>query len=189
MSMRVTMESRGRALEEEFFRRHERDLLVRLRERKLRERSVADLQASSGIDDEAVLGHLIDASIDTETLMAFTLVPLVAVAWASGSVHDAEREAVLRAADESGVAVGTPAYDALEEMLSVQPGPRLLTVWAEYADSLYASLSEPERRTLAADVVGRARRVAEAAGGFLGLNAISAAEEAVLSEVEAVFRA
>lgn len=184
MSTRITMDERRKALEEEFFQRQERKLLERLREKSARDRSIAELRELSGIADEVVLGHLVDAEVSAETLMAFTLVPLVSVAWANGSVEEAERDAVLRAADEAGVRTGTAAYAALERMLEERPSRRLLTIWCEYARCLHGHLSESKRAGLVTDVVGRARGVAEAAGGLLGLGAVSAAEESVLSQVE-----
>jgi tellurite resistance protein len=189
MSTRVTMQERRKALEEEFFQKEERKKLDQLREKAGRDRSIDELKGISGIADAKVLGDLVDAGVDAETLVAFTLVPLVAVAWASGSVSDAEREAVLRAAAESGVREGTAARDSLERMLRDKPPRRsLLKTWASYASSLYQSLGEKQRERLASDVTGRARDVASAAGGFLGIGAVSAEEEAVLEEIAAVFR-
>ena len=51
--------------------------------------------------------------------------------------------------------------------------------------ALGAGLNGAERKALAAEINGRAREVAEAAGGFLGLGSISAKEERVLGEVAA----
>jgi hypothetical protein len=45
-----------------------------------------------------------------------------------------------------------------------------------------------DRNRLKSELLGRARRVAEAAGGFLGLGSkVSRAEEAILTELAAAF--
>ncbi|HKX45152.1 MAG TPA: hypothetical protein VJP77_00410, partial [Planctomycetota bacterium] len=113
MTTKITLQDREKSLEEEFFRKKEKETLEQLREKLVRDQTLAELRALSGIRDEAVLGHLADAGVRAETLLAFTLVPLVAVAWADGSVADEERAAVLRAAQSAGVAEGTVAHQTL----------------------------------------------------------------------------
>ncbi len=54
--------------------------------------------------------------------------------------------------------------------------------------ALSASMDPSERNALRDSVMGKARMVAEAAGGFLGLgNKVSAEEQAVLDELAGVF--
>ena len=185
MTQKTPLEDRRRALEEEFFRKKEMEALVRLREKEIREQTVAELRAMSGIRDEAVISHLVDAGVNSETLVAFALVPLIAVAWADGSVKPAERDAVLRAARESGIREGSGAYETLERMLLERPSAELLPAWIEYVTALGAGLTVAERNALSAEINGRAREVAEAAGGFLGVGRISAKEEQVLVEIAA----
>lgn len=185
---KITMQDREKALEEEFFRKKEQETLARLREKKARERSLAELRELSGIRDEAVLEKLVEAGVDAHTLMAFTLVPLVVVAWADGSVKDAEREAVLNAAHAAGVGEGSAPYETLERMLRERPSPKLFSAWQEYAAALNRDLPEVDRARVAADVTTRAREVAESAGGFLGVGGVSDAEEAVLRKIEEAFR-
>ena len=48
-------------------------------------------------------------------------------------------------------------------------------------------LELPDRRVLRAHLVGRARPIAEAAGGLLGLASVSPAEEETLETLEAAF--
>lgn len=187
MSTKITLQDRERALEEEFFRKKEQETLDRLRENMERERTVAELKEISGIRDEAVLGHLADAGVRAETLMAFTIVPLVTVAWADGTVKDPEREAVLRAAHDAGIQEGTPAHGALDRMLRERPPVALFEAWVAYTGELFRGLPAAERDEVAADIVRRARDVAEVAGGLLGLGGMSEAEEAVIRRIEAAF--
>ena len=52
---------------------------------------------------------------------------------------------------------------------------------------LAAQLSPSQRTALRAELVERARHVAEAAGGFLGLGSVSEAEKQVIAELEKPF--
>ncbi len=189
MSTRSRRDERSLTLEDEFFFERDQEMLTHLREVEAQERTLEDLRAISGIEDEGVLARLVDAGVSAQTLMAFNLAPLVAVAWQSGGIEATERAAVLRAASERGIAKGTPAYEMLERMLGSKPaGERMLEAWIEYARCLYADLGDEERRAVARGVVGRAREIAEVAGGFLGAGAVSSEETAVLDRIEAAFR-
>lgn len=175
---------RKRALEEQFFARQERELVERVRrEAATKERRQA-LAEASGIRDPAVLDRLEALDLDGVTVVALGLVPLVEVAWADGTLHARERDAVLRAAEEAGVAVSTAAYVLLESWLKQPPGAELLEAWQEYAGALAATLDENERQAFRHDLVERARGVAAAAGGILGIGKVSDAEEAVIAEME-----
>ena len=121
-------------------------------------------------------------------MAALGLVPLIEVAWADGRMEDAERKAVLTAARARGIDDASPAGLLLDGWLSNSPPPRLLEVWTEYVKALSESLDAAARDALRDDVIGRAREVAEAAGGFLGMSSkISQAERAMLERLEAAF--
>ena len=179
---------RKKALEESFFAKENAKLLERMKaakENKAAKKSIAEI---SGIDDEAVLDKLVALGIEVDTWAAISLVPLVEVAWADGRIDDNERRAVLSAAEANGIFPSSPSHDLLESWLSRRPDARLLEAWGEYIVDLCANLADGERAAVKAKVVGRAREVARAAGGFLGLGAkISAEEEVVLAELEKAF--
>jgi hypothetical protein len=116
-------------------------------------------------------------------------VPLVEVAWADGELAEKERRAVLSAAEANGVAEGSAGYELLESWLATRPGPELLRAWGEYMVALCAELDEGARRALERQILGRARAVAESAGGILGVvNKVSSREKALLAEIEKPFR-
>jgi hypothetical protein len=72
------------------------------------------------------------------------------------------------------------------------PGAHVGEAWKGYIGSLTAAMPEAERHGLRDAVVGQAEKVADAAGGFLGLgvgNRVSAAERAVLHDLAAAFGA
>jgi len=75
----------------------------------------------------------------------------------------------------------------LEVWLKEKPGSALMDAWRKYARAIYEELTEEERALMRISIVGRAREVAEAAGGLLGVGSISPKEKAVLKELEKVF--
>lgn len=179
---------RRKALEEEFFARQNAILLRRLAEddaaRTRRER----LSAASGITDPAALDQLEMIGAGPETMAAIALVPLVVTAWADGKIDDQERSAVLSAATENGLAEEDIAFEILEEWLEEAPPPTLLEAWKAYIAALVAPMDASARQLIREQTLGRARWVAAATGGFLGLgNRISAREEAVLDDLARAF--
>ena len=178
---------RRKALEEAFFARHERELVARFRHRAEETKRREALARASGISDPATLDRILALEIAPETLAALTLAPLVAVAWADRSVETQERAAVSEAAEAIGVAPGSPAAELLESWLSRRPGPELMEAWKAYVGALAGSLDEGGRRQLREDLLSRARRVAESAGGFFGVGTVSQAERDLLDELEKAF--
>ncbi len=178
---------RRKALEEQFFARHERELVAKVRdeaEEKARKDALAE---ASGIRDEEVLDRLVALGVDSGTVAALGLVPLVEVAWADREIQEAERDAVMRAAGEAGATDGTAAHDLLRSWLDKRPGVELLEAWKGYVHALVESMDSSERQSLRDGILSRARGVAEAAGGFLGIHKISDVEQKKLEELEAAF--
>lgn len=63
-----------------------------------------------------------------------------------------------------------------------------METWIEYIRASTAGLTAAERQALKAGLLDRARKVAVAAGGFLGLGVrISPAEVAMLQKLEGAF--
>jgi len=135
-----------------------------------------------------VLGRLLDLGVGGDTLAALSLVPLVEVAWADGNVDAREREAILAAAAASGLAREGAGGRLLDGWLARAPGSDMLDAWRDYVAGVCATLSGDEKRTFKQELLGRARAVAEAAGGFLGLgDKVSDSERAVLEDLERAF--
>jgi len=179
---------RKKALEESFFAKENTRLLERMKAEKKQKAIKEGLAEISGIDDEAVLVKLAASNIEADTWAAISLVPLVEVAWADGKIDEKERRAVLSAAEANGISPGSPSYELLDSWLAHRPDARLLAVWGEYIVGLCANLGAGEKAAVKEKVVGRARAVAEAAGGFLGLGSkVSTEEEVVLAELEKAF--
>ena len=181
------LEDRKRSLEEAFFAKQNQELLRRLRTQKDRDERTREVRQASGIEDPELLARLVDLGLGADTVAALSLVPLIEVAWADGDVHPKERQAVLQAAAESGVEAGSTAADLLESWLAHRPDPALLVAWKEFVRTLSSELAPDARRALREDVLGRAERVAAAAGGLLGAAAISGKERDKLYELDHAF--
>jgi uncharacterized membrane protein YebE (DUF533 family) len=181
---------RRASLENAFFAQQDAALRRRMAESDLTKAKKAALVDASGINDGAVLDKLLALNITSETLTAISLVPLVAVAWADGSIDANERDAVLAAAEKSGVNRQSPNHELLNGWLAKKPSPELVTAWKQYVSALLTNLDSAAKLLLKAEILGRAKSVAEAAGGFLGLTArISEAEQRVLDDLEKTFLA
>ena len=184
------IEDRGRALEEAFFKKQHAEQLEKLRQKEAHEEARRALVEASGIDDMDLIDRLVAIGIHAETLAALTLIPLVEVAWADGHVDDRERAAILKGAESSGLEHGSPSLELLLIWTQDRPAPDLLTSWKSYIRALCAELSTEQKNHLEERIIGRARTVAEAAGGFLGLGSkVSKEEEAVLRELRETFSA
>jgi len=182
------LKATARALEDSFFAKENARILQELRAASaLEEKKIDEFREYLNIESEEVLDALIDLEVEPETLIAFTLVPLVEVAWADGVIQPKEREAILKAAIESGVVDGSPTCTLLRNWLQTPPDPVLLETWRGYIEELMNSLGERAKTHLKSSSIGRARAVAEAAGGFLGIGSISAAEKKKLEELEWAF--
>jgi hypothetical protein len=180
--------NRGKALEDAFFVRQNEELRRRLAETpEARERKQA-IAAITGISDAAVIESLSRLDMSTKMLAAIALVPLVLVAWVDGEVDAKERAAIMQAAAEVGLKQGGVGYDILDEMLGRKPEASLQAAWEGYVAAVTDGMDHAERRALMQPLVERARRVAMASGGFLGLGPrVSDAEEKVLAGLTKAF--
>ncbi len=178
----------GSLLEELFFRNLDMDL--KLQQEKLLQikKSRDEMARVSGISDTAVLDKLIELDISLSTLASLSLVPLIEVAWADGNIDQKEKTAILAIADESGFVRGSIGYELLENWLTKKPADNLLVAWNHYVSGLCASMNKDERHALKNDILSKAKKVAEASGGFLGLTSRTSREEkAVLMKMEEAF--
>ena len=184
------LHDRERALEEVFFAEQDKALLRGLKEAEAAKSKKEALFAASGISDDAVLDKLVALGVDGATVAALSLVPLVLVAWADGDIDGKERGAALSAAAEAGVDKQGAGYQLLERWLTTKPPSNLLATWTDYIRAISSTMSEQGRGELKADLMGRARSVAEAAGGILGAGwKTSPAEKEMLTRLEKAFSA
>ena len=118
------------------------------------------------------------------TIVAILLLPLAEVAWADGKVDADETEIVLHTAYALGYGKESSGVRLLKGWLVEQPEERLFSIWRDYAVELYGHLSRTTRERLSALIVERAKAVANATGGFLGVHKSSAGERNVIEQIE-----
>jgi tellurite resistance protein len=118
-----------------------------------------------------------------------TLVPLIAVAWADGTLDGRERDAIIKAAEEKGVSPETAGHQLLETWLSRRPERELFDSWKQYVRGIWETFTDEERQRMRERTLDWAVAVAEASGGFLGvISKVSPAERVVIKELEKVLR-
>ena len=81
----------------------------------------------------------------------------------------------------------SPSYALLESWLEERPDWQLLDAWTRYVRLLVRRLDERDREALRDRIVDLARKVADAAGGTLGIGRISEREKEALDAVAAAF--
>jgi tellurite resistance protein len=183
----VTLEERGRALENQFYEKENQEKLTAMKQKLDTQRSKDELRKASGMSDDAVLEQLVTLGLRANTIAALSLVPLIQVAWADGTIQDNERAAILQGAHGKGLEEGSDGYELLQTWLKRQPGDELFTAWEAYIKALAAQLNDEQNRLLRNQIVGFAKMVAASAGGILGFGKVSASEETVLHRIEAAF--
>jgi hypothetical protein len=178
-----SIHERGRALEEEYFRKKNRELVEKLQLEASSEQARRAMGAQVGVDDPEMLRELQKLGFTPETVSLLPLVPVVQVAWADGDVAAAERDAIVNLARTRGIAAGSAAYHQLQAWLADRPAPE---VFAGATRLIRAILDSPggEQRSMSADeLVTYCESIASASGGLFGKRSISPEERALLTSL------
>jgi hypothetical protein len=171
-------------LEERFFSDVDNQLIEQLRNKMSHEQTAEGIMRVTGLTNEKLAAEIAAIDITVETLAAFRLAPLVAVAWADDRVEESERYAIIRAAEKSGITSDDPSMALLENWTRRRPPQDLLDAWCDYAKVLSESLDGEHRQVLKKEILEQVRTVAEASGGFLGFGAVSPSEKAVIAQIQ-----
>ena len=186
--MSPVFEERRKALEEQFFKQHDEKLIQQMKDASLHEATRDELKALTGITNPKILSALADLKVGGAAVLVMSLYPLVEVAWADGTIDQAERAVLLELSASIGLKPGSPGFDYLTKWLAKRPESVWHPLWADYTRALSAMMTPDDRSLLKATILGRARVVAEASGGFLGVAwRMSEAEHDVLTQLEKAF--
>jgi hypothetical protein len=177
----------GKALEDSFFVRENSRLLKKLKEKEATAAKHQAFKDICNIDNDDLITALIELEIEPHEISALSLVPLIMVAWADGSIQDKERAAIIKAAEEGGIEAGSENHDLLENWLNEKPDRALLETWKRYAHEIEARLDSVVGAELKKRLMDRTTVIAKAAGGFLGIGAVSDAEQRMLDELARAF--
>lgn len=174
-----------KAREEEYIRRHEQQLIEKLRKKLKYESETAALKAATGVDDEELLHHLAELGIDRDTVPVLHLVPLIEVAWADGEIQADELDLLRSAANEAGLK--GPAATLFESMLQTPPSRELCDSALRYINAMVKALPQDQANKATDNLVDLVYRVADAAGGVFGLwGRVEDSEKAALRHIASV---
>lgn len=183
-----SLDDRRKALEEQFFQNHEKELVKKLKDAAAKKSSKDELQKLTGISDEAVLETLADLKLGGAATLVMSLFPVIEVAWADGKIDEKERAAIMEASKSIGLEPESAAAEYLSKWLEEKPEQSWHKLWADYVKALVAKMKPDDRAMLKATVLGRATTIAEVSGGFLGIAyRVSGAEKKVLKKLEQAF--
>ena len=181
---------RGHALEDQYFRNKDQQLIEKMRQAGAADQARRDLSEKTGIDDPEMLQELQALGFTPATVILLPLVPVVQMAWADGSAAPAERTLVVELARSRGIVEGSAADGLLSEWLARQPGPQVFASAARLIRAMLAAHASDHHPDLTADdLVQHCERIAAASGGIFGINRISAEERALLTTIAAGLKA
>jgi len=177
------LRERGRSLEEDYFRKKDRELIEKMRRAAGAAQDREQLARNSGLDDPALLQELEDLGFTAETIVLLPLVPVVRMAWAEGGITNAERDLLVRLARSRGIAEGSEADRQLTAWMASQPDETVFVRAARLMRAMLDSRS-PETSDLSADdLVEYCERIAAASGGIFGIGRVSAEEKKLLASI------
>ena len=171
---------RERALENEYFRRQDQELIAKLKEQGRRERERLEIEDRLGLHDPELVTHLQEIGLSPATLPLLHLIPLIEVAWAEGEVTPRERALIVGLAERRGVQPGDAAHAQLGSWLDQRPEQEFFETALEAIRRTLEIQDPQERRETERDLLAWATRIAEATGGILGMMPISREERECL---------
>ena len=187
MSDRDAFGERGRSLEEDYFRKRDRELIEKLRQAAATDQLRTDLGRKAGIDDPELLQELQDLGFTPETVGLVLLMPVIQMAWAEGGITQPERRLLVDLARSRGIEDGSAGDRQLMGWMTNRPADQ---VFARAGRLIRAMLDSGRTDDLNADdLVKYCEDVASASGGILGIGRISAEERALLSSIAADLKA
>jgi hypothetical protein len=180
------LDDRRRALEDEYFRKKDRELIEKMRLASASERAKSAMSAKTGLSDPDLLKDLQELGFTPDTVSVLPLVPIIQMAWAEGGITSAERQLLVTLARQREIAAGSPADTLLSEWMASKPSD---AVFARATRLIRAMLdaggpdSEAAGHWTADEVIQYSESIAAASGGIFGLGKISADEREVLANI------
>ena len=183
MTDRDIIQERGRSLEDDYFRKKDRELIDKLQRAADAERARSEVGRAAGLSDPALAQELLDLGFTADTVTLLPLVPILQMAWAEGGVSQSERDLIVRFARSRGIAEGSAADLQLTSWMASRPSEAVFANASRLIRAVLDSGAEPGLH--ADDLVGYAEKIASASGGVFGIGKISAEERKLLSGLAA----
>jgi hypothetical protein len=185
MSDHDAFAERGRALEEEYFRKKDRELVEKMRKAAAADQVRGELSKQTGISDPMLLAELQELGFTADTVILLPLMPVLELAWAEGGITTAERQLLVSLARSRGIAADSVADRQLTAWMTERPAPEVFTKAGRLISALLESGAPAVKGLTAEQVVKYAEQIASASGGLLGLpiRAISMEERDLLARI------
>jgi hypothetical protein len=177
------LRDRGRALEDDYFRKRDNELIEKIRRRAEGSAERRRLGEQAGVADEETLNDLQTLGFTSETVKLLHLVPLVQMAWAEGGVSDGERDLIVQAARSRGIQPGSAADRQLAAWLAERPSGELFEKTLRAIGAILHALPAAEREASQRDLLAYSTAIASASGGILGFRAVSEEERRLLARI------
>jgi hypothetical protein len=183
MTDRDMIQERGRSMEDDYFRKKDRELIEKIQRASEAERARADVGRAAGLTDPALAQELLELGFTADTVSLLPLVPILQMAWAEGGVSGAERDLIVRFARSRGISEGSAADQQLTSWLTERPAETVFAQAGRLIRAMLDSGSDPGLK--ADDLVAYAEKIAAASGGVFGIGRVSAEERKLLSGLAA----
>ncbi|MEQ1758338.1 MAG: hypothetical protein ABL986_08475 [Vicinamibacterales bacterium] len=174
---------RGRVLEDDYFRKKDRELIEKMRQASAAEAASRELSAKSGLRDPEMLEELQALGFTPDTVALLPLVPLLQMAWAEGGVSEAERTLILQLAGTRGIEDGSAADRQLRSWLSSRPDAQVFSSASRLIRATLDSEASGVAPLTADDLVKYCEQIAAASGGIFGIGRVSSEERALLDTI------
>lgn len=180
MAQKDAFDELRKAKEEEYFHKRETELLEKLRQRAAVEADRRKLGDALRTTDSQILEDLQALGYNAQTVKLLFVVPLIAVAWADGSITQRERLLILELAR---VEEGNGSSEQLMKWLEQKPSEKFFEQSLSVIRALLGAQPQGESSAAKRDLLSHSLRIAEASGGILGLGPVSSAERAAIERV------
>jgi hypothetical protein len=186
MADKDIIQERGRSLEDDYFRKKDRELVEKIQRAAATERARADISKAAGLSDPSLADELLALGFTAETVTLLPIVPILQMAWAEGGVSDAERTLIVRFARSRGVAEGSVADQQLRSWMIARPSDE---VFDRAGRLIRATLDSGGAASVSPDeLVAYCESIAAASGGIFGIGKISSEERTLLSKIASDLR-
>jgi len=177
------LRDRGRALEDDYFRKRDKELIEKIRRRAEESAERRRLGEQAGVADEETLNDLQMLGFSSDTVKLLHLVPLVQMAWAEGGVSAGERDLIVQAARSRGIEPGSTADRQLAAWLAERPSGELFERTLLAIAAILHVLPAAEREASQRELLSYAMAIASASGGILGFRTVSEEERQLLARI------
>jgi hypothetical protein len=174
---------RGHSLEEEYFRRKEKEVIEKMRRNAEADAQRRRLGEQAGVADADVLRDLQELGYTSDTVRLLHLVPLIQTAWAERGITIKERELILRAARSRGIEAGSSADEQLIRWLTQRPSEEFFEKTLRIIGTILQSRPPEEREAGERDLLSLCTAIASASGGIVGFGAVSEEERRILAHI------